>query len=31
MMGHFEQDKFISFIYLLSGRNLSPQADKKQA
>jgi HD-GYP domain-containing protein (c-di-GMP phosphodiesterase class II) len=22
MVGHFEQDKFISFIYLLSGRNL---------
>ncbi|MEW6518405.1 MAG: HD-GYP domain-containing protein [Thermodesulfobacteriota bacterium] len=31
MVGHFEQDKFISFIYLLSGRTLSPPADQKQA
>jgi HD-GYP domain-containing protein (c-di-GMP phosphodiesterase class II) len=30
MVGHFEQDKFLSFIYLLSGRNLFPEADQKQ-
>ncbi|MCK9295052.1 MAG: HD domain-containing protein [Desulfobulbaceae bacterium] len=31
MVGHFEQDKFISFIHLLRGRSSPPQADKKQA
>lgn len=31
MVGHFEQEKFISFIHMLSGKGSSPQADEKQA
>ena len=31
MVGHFEQEKFVSFIHLLSGRSSPPQVHKKQA
>jgi HD-GYP domain-containing protein (c-di-GMP phosphodiesterase class II) len=31
MVGHFEQEKFISFIHLLSGRSSAPPVHKKKA
>ena len=31
MVGHFEQEKFISFIHMLSGKGSSPQTNQKQA